>query len=229
MTGYLRKVPKVIGNLTSQDVVPVRPAPDPLDPDAHEVLDEQDVLLGLLGEGLEGPGARGLGLPALHSLVDDLDAFQQLRARGEARDGGAGIGVLVRHAHLDLVERVQDVELGDVEDAVGESVMAPLRKGIKGARACLGNDNSPKHAGEKNNCSCYILVVVDALRVLGRNQVQPAAAASASRRDAELVPYLLELVADLAKVLGGERPRPDTGAVRLEHTDDGIHFSVVEV
>lgn len=63
-------------------------------------------------------------------------------------------------------------------------------------------------------------VVVAGVRVLDDDEIEPAAAALAARRDADLVPDLLELLALGVELFGWEGPAADAGRVRFYNADD---------
>lgn len=71
-------------------------------------------------------------------------------------------------------------------------------------------------------------VVVQVVRVLDDDQVEPAAAAGAASGDTDFVANLLELLARLVQQFRGESAAADTGGVGLDDTDDVVDFSRVE-
>src|SRR4051794_34455713 len=89
---------------------PPRPGRDDGDRALQLVLDEADVVLGELWEGVVGRDAGGRRLPSLERAVDRLEVVVRDGERGErppliAADAVGG-------ADRDLVEFVEDVELG---------------------------------------------------------------------------------------------------------------------
>jgi hypothetical protein len=71
-------------------------------------------------------------------------------------------------------------------------------------------------------------VVVASVRVLHDDKIEPSATAFATCCNTDLVSDLLELLADLVELFGGEGTATNTGGVSLDHADDVLDGSPAE-
>lgn len=89
---------------------------NPLHRAVQELLNEGDVLLGVLGQlGVFGD-LGSVRLPAGQSLVDALDLFQHVQVLGEGLQHLTV--VLVANGNLELLQLVQNIQLGDIQAGV---------------------------------------------------------------------------------------------------------------
>lgn len=99
-------------------VLAVRTRADPPHLDANILLDKLYVLPCLCWQLLELLDVRCGRVPALELLVDDLAALEQRQVRGEEVQLLTRSRVLVGDGHLQGWERVENVELGQVQGGV---------------------------------------------------------------------------------------------------------------
>lgn len=136
---------------------------NPLDRGVQELLNEGNVLLGVLGQiGVLGD-LGGVRLPAGESLVDTLDLFQHVQVLGERLQQLAL--VLVANGNLELLQLVQNVQLGDVQTGI-----AVDPGGVLEDNEIEPSTSSSSTSGDTELGTNLLEVLSDVVELLGRER-----------------------------------------------------------